>query len=141
MYEKSRILVVEDDPDDRALMKRATRNAPVPVELEFATTGDEALSVLSSHTNSSLPRVILLDLHLPGMSGIDLLRRLRKNRNWRFIPVVILSSSSLETDMTHAYEKGANSYLRKPLELRQFDRMVKTLITYWCEDNLQLAPR
>lgn len=136
---RNQILVVEDDPDDIALMKRAMRNAPCEVALAFANSGDEALEHLSAISDHRFPCVILLDLHLPGMSGIDLLRRLRKHRKWKFIPVVILSSSALESDMEHAYEKGANSYLRKPLDLKQFDRMVKTLVTYWCETNLRLV--
>ena len=136
MSEKT-ILVVEDNPDDEEFTVRALRRANVSNEIVVTRDGQEALDYLfaeGSHEGrdlESMPAVILLDLKLPKISGIEVLRRVRSESSTRFIPVVVLTSSSEDEDMVNSYHSGANSYVRKPVEFASFANAVAKLGVYW----------
>jgi CheY-like chemotaxis protein len=131
------ILLVEDNPDDEALTLRALRKANVRNEVVVAHDGVEALEYLLGRNAPSrpgvalLPQVVLLDLKLPRVDGLEVLRRLRENERTRFLPVVILTSSNEEEDRIAGYKLGANSYVRKPVEFAQFAEAVRQLGLYW----------
>jgi|SRR6266849_4685834 len=131
------ILLVEDNPDDEELTKRALRQAKIANEIIVARDGGEAVDFLfgqGEHAGrdlSRMPAVILLDLKLPKLSGLDVLKRLRADSRTKLIPTVILTSSSEEEDMLKSYEFGANSYVRKPVEFGAFANAVSQLGLYW----------
>jgi two-component system response regulator len=128
---------VEDNPDDEALTRRALRQAKIANEIVVARDGREALDYLlgeGAHVGrdlSHLPAVILLDLKLPKLSGLDVLQRLRAETHTKLVPIVILTSSSEDEDMLKSYQWGANSYVRKPVEFNAFVNAVSQLGVYW----------
>ncbi|MGA8259911.1 MAG: response regulator [Arenicellales bacterium] len=131
------ILLVEDNPDDEVLTIRALRKANVANDIAVVRDGSEALEFLfcegeyADRDGSDVPGLVLLDLKLPKLSGIDVLQRMRADPRTRLIPVVILTSSSEEEDMVHSYESGANSYVRKPVAFAKFADAVSQLGLYW----------
>lgn len=131
------ILLVEDNRDDEDLTLRALRKANVANDVHVVRDGQEALDFLfcaGAHAGrdpQAMPGVILLDLKLPKLNGIDVLHRLRADPRTRLVPVVILTSSSEEEDMLKSYESGANSYVRKPVEFAAFATAVTQLGVYW----------
>jgi two-component system, response regulator len=131
------IMLVEDNPDDEELTLRALRKANIVNDVLVARDGQEALDVLfgtgkyAGKPPRTLPAVILLDLKLPKLNGIDVLARLRADPRTRLIPVVVLTSSSEDEDMLRSYESGANSYVRKPVEFPAFAAAVTQLGVYW----------
>jgi two-component system, response regulator len=131
------ILLVEDNPDDEALTLRALRKANVRNEVIVAHDGVEALDLLLGRSDppgsdtALLPQVVLLDLKLPRIDGLEVLRRLRADERTRFLPVVILTSSNEEEDRIAGYKLGANSYVRKPVEFGHFADAVRQLGLYW----------
>jgi CheY-like chemotaxis protein len=131
------IMLVEDSPDDEELTTRALRQAKIANEIVVARDGAEAVEFLlgeGAHAGrdlSRMPAVILLDLKLPKLSGLDVLNRLRADPRTKLIPVVILTSSSEEEDMLKSYRFGANSYVRKPIDFNQFATAVSQLGIYW----------
>jgi CheY-like chemotaxis protein len=131
------ILLVEDDPDDEALTLRALRSNHVVNEIVVARDGVEALDYLfgtGPHAGRDirlLPQVILLDLKLPKVDGLEVLQRLRGNPDTRLVPVVVLTSSKEEQDLVASYSLGANSYVRKPVDFVQFTEAVRQLSLYW----------
>ena len=131
------ILLVEDNPDDEEFTMRSLRKAHVQNEIVVARDGSEAVDYLfaqgayAGRDRTQVPAVILLDLKLPKLSGIDVLRRIRAEPATRFIPVVVLTSSSEEEDMLNSYESGANSYVRKPVAFAAFADAVARLGVYW----------
>jgi CheY-like chemotaxis protein len=131
------ILLVEDNPDDEALTLRALKRANVTNPVVVARDGVEALDYLlgtGAHAGRDvtvLPRVVLLDLKLPRLDGLEVLRRIRQDARTRLLPVVILTSSSEEQDRVDGYKLGANSYVRKPVEFNQFAEAVRQLGLYW----------
>jgi CheY-like chemotaxis protein len=135
--EQSVILLVEDNADDEALTLRALRRANVRNEVVVARDGVEALDYLfsaSPHGGGDtpvLPRVVLLDLKLPRIDGLEVLRRLRADDRTKLLPVVILTSSNEEEDRIAGYRFGANSYVRKPVDFGQFAEAVRQLGLYW----------
>lgn len=137
MTDEKIILVVEDNPDDEELTTRALRQAKIANEIVVARDGAEAVDFVfsqGSHAGrdvSKMPAVILLDLKLPKLSGLDVLKRLRADLRTKLIPVVVLTSSSEEEDMLRSYELGANSYVRKPVEFGAFANAVGQLGLYW----------
>ena len=140
------ILLVEDNPDDEELTLRALRQGNVANEVAVARDGSEALDFLfstGSHAGrdpAQMPTVVLLDLKLPKLGGIDVLKRMRADPRTKLIPVVVLTSSSEEEDMVRSYESGANSYVRKPVEFTAFAAAVSQLGVYWMLLN-QAPPR
>lgn len=128
MKEKT-ILLVEDNPDDVQLTLRALKKNNIANEVATARDGVEALDYLAGPVQ--LPAVILLDLKLPRLDGLEVLRRIRADHRWRRLPVVILTSSKEEQDLIQSYDLGANSYIRKPVDFEQFSEAVKQLGLYW----------
>jgi two-component system response regulator len=131
------ILLVEDNPDDVALMLRAFKRSRVMNPINVARDGVEALDFLfagGSHGDRAggpLPTLVILDLKLPKLDGLGVLRALRADERTRFLPVVILTSSKEEQDIVSGYALGANSYVRKPVDFAEFLEAVKTLGIYW----------
>ena len=123
------ILLVEDNPNDAELTQRALKKTDLAARVQIARDGAEALEYLFS--SRPKPRVIFLDLKLPKIDGVEVLRRLRSEENTRSIPVVVLTSSQEERDITECYKLGVNSYVVKPVEFDKFYRAVSDLATYW----------
>ena len=131
------ILLVEDNPDDELLALRALKKNGVLSEVVVARDGVEALDYLfatGEHEGrdlSVMPQLILLDLKLPRIDGLEVLRRLRADERTRLLPVVILTSSKELQDMLDSYGSGANSYVRKPVNFEQFVQAIEQLKLYW----------
>ncbi len=131
------VLLVEDNPDDEALTLRALHKHNLANEIIVARDGQEALDYLfgegehSGRDISVLPQVILLDLKLPKIDGLQVLEKLRAAEHTRNVPVVVLTSSSQEQDMIRSYDLGANSYVRKPVDFEQFLEAARQLGLYW----------
>jgi two-component system response regulator len=135
------ILLVEDNPSDIALTQRALTRSAIRNPLVVAEDGQQALDYLfgtCAHADrdaAALPVLILLDLKLPRIDGLEVLRRVRADSRTRRIPVVILTSSGEETDIAAGYDLGTNSYIRKPVDFHQFAEMIKQLGLYWLVIN------
>lgn len=125
------ILLVEDNPDDEALTLRALAKNKIQNEVVVARDGAEALDWLFGDDRLGRPAVVLLDLKLPKVDGIEVLRRIRAAPATRTTPVVILTSSKEDQDLIAGYELGANSYIRKPVDFVQFTEAVRQLGLYW----------
>ena len=136
MKEKA-ILLVEDNPDDIALTIRAFRKSNIMNEIVQAHDGSEALDYLfgagqyAGRDLSIMPTLILLDLKMPKVDGLEVLRQLRANELTRLLPVVILTTSKEDQDIIDGYALGANSYVRKPVDFNQFVEAVRQLGLYW----------
>ncbi len=124
------ILLVEDNPDDEALTKRALTANNIRNEVVVARDGAQALDYLFAK-DSALPTVILLDLKLPKVDGLEVLRRVREDERTKLLPVVILTSSKEEQDVVSGYRFGANSYVRKPVDFDEFMKAANQLGLYW----------
>lgn len=140
------ILLIEDNPDDIALTLRALHKNNIKNEVVVAKDGAEALIYLFENpTNPSFPpirpQLILLDLKLPKVDGLEVLRRLRADESTRLLPVVILTSSKEEQDVVTGYSLGANSYIRKPVDFVQFTEAVRQLGIYWLLLNEPIPQR
>jgi len=140
------ILLVEDNPDDEELTLRALHKSKLTNEIAVTRDGQEALDFLfcegkhADRNPSQMPAVILLDLKLPKLNGIDVLKVIRTDERTALIPVVILTSSSEDEDMINSYTSGANSYVRKPVAFAEFANAVADLGLYWMLLN-QSPPR
>lgn len=138
---KKVILLVEDNPDDEALTVRALRTNNIVNEVVVARDGLEALDYLfgrnayAGRDVNELPQVVLLDLKLPKIDGLEVLRRLRTDPLTELLPVIILTSSREEQDLINGYKLGANSYVRKPVDFAQFTDAIKQLKLYWLVIN------
>jgi len=135
--EEKIILLVEDNPDDVELTLRAFKKCNIANEVVVARDGVEALDYLfgtgayAGRDLSVMPAVVLLDLKLPGIDGLEVLRRLRADERTRFLPVVVLTSSNEDQDVVNSYQLGANSYIRKPVDFVQFIDAARQLGMYW----------
>ena len=131
------ILLVEDNPDDEELAIRALEKSNVANKIAVARDGVEAIEFLfatgmhAGRDTRFQPQVVLLDLNLPRLSGLEVLKRLRADERTRLLPVVVLTSSKEEEDIITSYSLGANAYVRKPVEFRSFADAVKTLGLFW----------
>ena len=131
------ILLVEDNPDDEFLTRRALKKNNIGNEVVVAHDGAEALDYLfgtgayEGRDLSAMPQVVLLDLKLPKVDGLEVLRRLRGDERTSLLPVVILTSSKEQQDLVDGYGYGANSYIRKPVDFGQFVEAVRQLGLYW----------
>jgi two-component system response regulator len=144
--ENKMILLVEDNPDDEALTLRALKKNNIGNKVVVVRDGAEALDFLfckgayADRDPQGKPQVILLDLKLPKVDGLEVLRRIRADEHMRLLPVVILTSSKEEQDMINGYSLGANSYVRKPVDFNQFVESVRQLGLYWLVLN-EAPPR
>jgi two-component system, response regulator len=133
------ILLVEDDPSDIDLTRRAFAKSRVANELVVVEDGQEALDYLLGEERSAadLPALVLLDLKLPKVQGLEVLRRIRADERTKRLPVVILTSSTEEKDVAAGYDNGGNSYIRKPVDFAQFIEAIRQLGLYWLVLNEQ----
>lgn len=135
------ILLVEDNPQDEMLIVRALRNINLANQLDVARDGQQALDYLfqqgefAGRAGADLPAVVLLDINLPRVNGLEVLRQLRADPRTRLLPVAILTSSDEERDRLRSYENGANSFVRKPLEFAEFAETVARMGIYWLVVN------
>jgi CheY-like chemotaxis protein len=135
--EDKTILLVEDNPDDEALMLRALNKNRIANEVIVTRDGAEALDYLfatgvyEGRDLNHMPQLMLLDLKLPKISGLEVLQRLRNDERTKYIPVVVLTSSSEERDIISSYDLGANSYVQKPVDFNEFMEATKQLGSYW----------
>lgn len=127
------ILLVEDDPDHEALAIRALRKANVANEIEVARDGAEALEYVTAAANGTkpMPQLVLLDLKLPKVEGLQVLRSIRGAEKTALLPVVVLTSSDEERDIVSSYRLGVNSYIRKPVNFTDFAEATRQLGMYW----------
>ena len=127
------IMLVEDNPDDEALTLRALKKNKILNEVFVAHDGAEALEYLYPRDGADvpLPALILLDLKLPKVDGLEVLRRVRAERRTRFVPIVVLTSSKQQEDILDSYQNGANAYVRKPVNFTEFSDAVSNLGIFW----------
>ena len=141
------ILLIEDNPDDEELALLALKKSNILNEIVITRDGEEALAYLfgsgpyAGRDLSRQPQVILLDLKLPKIGGLEVLQRLRADPRTQLIPVVVLTSSSEEEDILTSYRLGANSYVRKPVEFHRFADAVQQLGMYWLLLNEKPVPK
>ena len=132
-----RILIIDDSPDDVTLTLRALRKNNITNAVDIATDGEEALRQLfpseepSDGRPDALPALVLLDLNMPKVSGLEVLRSIRSNPRTKYLPVVVLTTSTEERDIANTYDIGANSFVRKPVEFDEFLDAVRLLGMYW----------
>lgn len=142
MKEKT-ILLVEDNPDDVALTIRALKKNNLLNRIVVARDGAEALAMLFGTETTppmALPELVLLDLNMPKISGLEVLEQIRANDRTRLLPVVVLTTSDEEKDRIESYRLGANSYVAKPVEFAEFSKAVMQLGVYWLALNLGPYP-
>lgn len=131
------ILLVEDNPDDELLTLMAFKDNNIKNEVIIARDGEEALDYLfgtgkyKDRNSKLLPQIILLDLKLPKVDGLEVLKQIRSNALTKLLPVIILTSSKEDMDIINSYQLGANSYIRKPVDFEQFSEAIKQLGLYW----------
>jgi two-component system response regulator len=140
------IMLVEDDSDHVALILRSLRKQEMLDDVMVMLDGEEALDFLfargafAGRDTAIMPSVILLDLKLPKVSGLQVLERVRSDERTRKLPVVVLTSSDMEEDMRESYRLGANSYVVKPVDFREFLDNIRQLIHYWMHLNRTNSP-
>lgn len=133
LHETDAILLVEDNEDDQLLTMRAFRKVGIANPVTIAKDGAEALDYFFGDGAESrpMPRIVLLDLNLPRVSGLEVLQRLREHPRTKLLPIVVLTSSKEEDDVVRSYSLGANSYVRKPVDFGEFAEAAKHLGLYW----------
>ncbi|MFW0776554.1 MAG: response regulator [Rickettsiales bacterium] len=133
-HRPARVLLVEDNPGDAILTRRAFEKSKIANQLSVVTTGEQAVAMLrkeGDYANTEMPDIILLDLNLPQMSGQDVLKFIKDSPDFRHIPVIILSSSSAEQDVVKSYNLHANGYVVKPVKLETFSEIINKLEAFW----------
>jgi len=144
---KHLVLLVEDNPSDVALAQRAFSKSSISVDLMVVEDGQEALDYLfgggsqKRYEGNAMPSLVLLDLKLPRVDGMEVLRRIRADQRTSRLPVVILTTSNEERDVAQSYDLGANSYIRKPVDFTQFAEFVQHLGLYWLVMNESALPK
>jgi chemotaxis family two-component system response regulator Rcp1 len=131
------VLLVEDSPGDVRLTQEAFRDANSSIRLHVAADGVEAMAFLrneGTHADAPRPDIILLDLNLPKMDGREVLAHIKEDENLKTIPIVILTTSEAEADILKSYQLRANCYLSKPVQLDEFERLVKRVNDFWLTD-------
>jgi CheY-like chemotaxis protein len=142
MSEIKTIMLVEDNPQDEMLILRSLRKVNLANQVDVARDGQQALDYLfregefAGRGGPGLPAVVLLDINLPRVNGLEVLERLRADPRTSMLPVVILTSSDEERDRLRSYEEGANSFVRKPLDFAEFAETVARLGVYWLATNM-----
>jgi two-component system, response regulator len=136
-----KLMLVEDNPDDEALMVRAIKRSNICEEVVIARDGAEAVKLLHETadgkppTKESLPKVVFLDLKLPRLDGLEVLARIRSHPSTRLLPVVILTTSRQQEDLHQSYALGASSFVRKPMSYSELINVASYLATYWLTIN------
>ncbi|MGD8673565.1 MAG: response regulator [Thiogranum sp.] len=128
------VLIIEDNDSDAALMQRILAKRVSPGDIHRAGNGDEAFDLLQ-HWDGDPPRLVLLDLDLPGLSGLEVLKRLRASPATRHVPVVVIGSPADGDDVARSYDLGANSFISKAVETEQFEFAIEHIAPYWLELN------
>jgi CheY-like chemotaxis protein len=140
------LLLVEDDPNDVELTLIALRKHKLANKIHVVRDGEEALDFLfargaySQRTTNGPPKVILLDLKLPKISGLEVLKAIKEDARTRAVPVVVMTSSREQRDMVEGYRLGVNSYIQKPIDFEQFQSTIRDLGYYWLVVNQSLPP-
>ncbi|MGY3793880.1 response regulator [uncultured Aquimarina sp.] len=129
-----KILLIEDDEIERMKFTRVLKKNNYACKLEEATNGEEAVEILEDETKT--PDLILLDLNMPKMNGIEFLKSLKSNSQLKYVPVIILSTSNNHQDLKRCYEEGIAGYLVKPLKYEDYVEKIKALIEYWGKNEL-----
>lgn len=137
----SALLIVEDSDEDFEAIVRAFRSVGAAVQLERAVDGDEALEVLENvpSPQQPMPKVLLLDLNLPGTDGREVLEEVKSTKRLRQLPVVVISASADPKTIAECYRKGASGYIVKPMDFQRLEELVRTLKSYWL-DSVELPP-
>lgn len=139
--EGSLILLVEDNPDDVALTLRALRKSRICEKVVVARDGVEAIDYFfgddanGAQRQKEMPHLVVLDLKLPRVDGLEVLRRMRADDRTKYIPVVVLTTSNEEQDIVNCYRYGANSYIRKPVNYSRFNEVLRLVGSYWLSLN------
>lgn len=133
------VLLVEDNPDDELLTTRVLKKSPFLCDVEVARDGVEALQFLQKRGHAPFPDLVLLDLKLPKVNGLEVLKSIRENEETRLLPVVVFTSSNEGQDITRVYELCGNSYVRKPVDFKDFTTTVELICDYWLGQNLTTA--
>lgn len=129
-----RVLLIEDNPDDIKLTERAFTRSHILNKLDIVTDGTQAMDYLFGNDErpaADVPSLILLDLKLPKMNGLQILEKVRENERTKLVPVVILTSSREENDILESYKNGCNSFIRKPIDFSEFVESLRQLSVYW----------
>lgn len=136
--QKPIILLVEDNPDDEALTMRAIRKNKIDCEVVTAHDGEEAINYLlgDARKHGQKPAFVLLDLKLPKLNGLQVLEKIRSDIFIRHLPVIIMTSSNEESDLTQSYRLGANSFVAKPVDFSDLVESIRLLARYWLETNV-----
>ncbi len=140
------LLIVEDDPNDLELALRALRKNKLANKIHVARDGEEALDFLfcrgphAHRANGDPPKVVFLDLKLPKVSGLEVLREMKSDPRTQLVPVVVMTSSGEQRDMLEGYRLGVNSYIQKPIDFEQFQRTIHDLGYYWLVVNRSVPP-
>ena len=135
MY-SNRILLAEDDPTDADFFQRALNRLDTPPDLVWCRTGSQAFTdLVECTTKQQLPRVAVVDIKMPGMSGLELLEKIKSNDEIKHLPVIIMSSSDEPSDIARAYDNGANGYLVKPNKFRDLRELVTSIDYFWIKTN------
>jgi two-component system, chemotaxis family, response regulator Rcp1 len=128
------VLLIEDSPSDARMTQDAFRNTNATINLHVAIDGVEAMAFLrheGKYADSPRPDIILLDLHMPNMDGREVLANIKEDGSLKLIPIVVLTTSEAEADIADSYKLNANCYLTKPVQLDQFERLVRTIDEFW----------
>lgn len=139
IHDAVEILLVEDNPDDAGLAIHALKKHNLANNVLHLHDGEEALTYLFSHERTSIPKVILLDLKMPKVDGIEVLRKLKSDERRKVIPVVVLTSSREDRDILEAYQLGVNAYIVKPVDFDQFVKAIGEIGLFWL--MLNQAPK
>lgn len=147
MEQEKLILLVEDNPDDQFFIRRALSKEHAKSELVVVNDGLEALDFLyargkfAARDPKVLPRLIILDLNIPKITGLEVLQEIKKHDSTRIIPVIIFTTSGEERDILDSYRRGANSYITKPVDIQQYNEIVQRLGSYWISTNVAPGTR
>ncbi len=135
MTKKYEIILVEDTPEDAELIQRSFKKLGANGHVKWFNNGKDSLEYIQATAKDNKPRILVLDYKMPGLSGKDVLERVRANEDTRPLPVIMFSSSNQIKDIEACYALGANSYVVKPSDFKEFDAIVSSMSSYWLELN------